>query len=441
MNAVHIVTGDWLIYDSSKPPEPGWGVAIQAGKVLAAGPGAQLKTTYPGATLTEAAGYVITPGFVNAHTHMYGVLAHGIPPAAKVLDFWGFLQDYWWPQVEDALDHAMIAAATEHACMEMLHSGVTTFYDILEAPNALRGCLNVEAEVVRRWGLRGLLSFEATQRVSEANGQAGLDENADFIRDCRSAGGLVGGLMCFHTTFTCDAAFIRRAFQLGEELDSLVHFHCAEGQYEPAYCLDRFGVRTLEYYDSLGVLSPRAMASQCVQISPLEIELLAQRGVRVTSMPLSNCEVGGGFAPLPEMDALGVTLGLGTDGYVNNFFDLMRSAFLMHKARREDPSVMPADRVWHIATEGGATALGLDNVGALLPGYSADLVLIDADLPTPITAHNLREQIILWRDPVHVGGVMVAGRWRYGQGAGVGPRDPKATRAATREQARRLWQV
>ena len=432
MQDVTLISGDWLLYDSLQPPQPNWAVAVQRGKVLEIGTTEGLRALYPQAQHKDARGCVIAPGFVNAHTHMYGVLAHGIPPAAQVLDFWSFLRDYWWVQVEDALDHAMIAAATAHFCMECLQSGVTTFYDILEAPMALRGCLNVEAEVVRRYGLRALLSFEATERVSAENGEAGLQENAEFIR-ATAHEPLLGGVMCFHTTFTCSATFIRRAFALGAELGSLVHFHCAEGTYEPEYCLKHFGKRTLEYYDSLGVLSERAMASQCVQVSAEEISLLARRGVKVTSMPLSNCEVGGGFAPLPEMDAANITLGLGTDGYVNNFFALMRGAFLMHKARRQDPTVMPADRVWHMATAGGAAALGLANVGKLLPSYSADLILIDADLPTPITAHNLREQLILWRDPVHIGGVMVNGQWREL------PDDPRAVRAATRQQAARLW--
>jgi 5-methylthioadenosine/S-adenosylhomocysteine deaminase len=441
MGDAAIIIGDWLIHDSGKPPERGWGVVVSGERVLAVGPGAELRARLPSAAVIDASGCVIAPGFVNAHTHMYGVLAHGIPPAAQVLDFWSFLQDYWWPQVEDALDHAMIATATDHFCMESLLSGVTTFYDILEAPGALRGCLEVEAEVVRRWGLRGVLSFEATQRVSRENGGEGLAENADFIRACRAEGpeSLIHGLMCFHTTFTCSADFIREAFRLGEALDTLVHFHCAEGRYEPDHCLKYFGKRPIEYYEWLGVLGPRAMASQCVQINPREIDLLAVRGAKVTSMPLSNCEVGGGFAPLPEMDVAGITLGLGTDGYVNNYFALMRAAFLMHKARREDPSVMPADRVWHLATAGGAAALGLTHVGALRPGYSADLILIDSDLPTPITAHNLREQLILWRDPVHVAGVMVAGEWRLGQGAPAP--DAQAIRARTREQAARLWRI
>jgi 5-methylthioadenosine/S-adenosylhomocysteine deaminase len=304
-----LIAPDWLIYDSAKPPQAGWAIVVKGDKVLAVGERNAIQAAHPEAFVMEAVGQILTPGFVNAHTHMYGVLAHGIPPAAKVVDFWGFLKDYWWPQVEDALDHTMIRAATDHFCLESVQSGVTTFYDILEAPRALPGCLAAEAEIAAKWGIRAILSFEATQRLSAENGQTGLEENARFIQDCRATYGAHGqlqGLMCFHTTFTCDSAFIRQAFALGEKLDSLVHFHCAEGTFEPDYCQKQFGMRTLTYYDSLGVLGPRAMASQCVQISTEEIALLAERQAAVTSMPLSNCEVGAGFAPLPELDALGV---------------------------------------------------------------------------------------------------------------------------------------
>jgi 5-methylthioadenosine/S-adenosylhomocysteine deaminase len=130
---------------------------------------------------------------------------------------------------------------------------------------------------------------------------------------------------------------------------------------------------------------------------------------------------------------------LGSDGYINNFFAVMRAAFLMHKARLQNPSVMPAERIWHMATEGGAAALGLANVGALRPGCHADLLLINGDLPTPITAHNLREQLILWRDPIHVQQVMAGGHWLE-----IPPPEgeqAKAIRIATRAQAKRLWGI
>jgi cytosine/adenosine deaminase-related metal-dependent hydrolase len=381
---------------------------------------------------------VITPAFTNAHHHMYGVLAHGIPLDEAPAGFGPFLEDFWWPRVEDQLTHELIAAATDWACLEMVRSGVTTFYDCLEAPYALLGALEVEASVVRDWGLRGVLSFEATQRVSEENGEQGLRENVDFMDSCQERGGLVSGLSCFHTTFTCDADFICRAFALATDRDARVHMHLSEGTYEPEYCLEHFGLRPVSYYDHLGLLGPHVLASQCVQVDANEIHILAQQGVHVSHQPLSNCEVGGGFAPVPEMIAAGVNVALGTDGYVNNFFEVMRAAALMPKARLLDPGVMPAAAVWTMATRNGTQALGLDDLGTLAPGNQADLLLIGADLPTPLAPHNMADQLLLWRNPSDLRGVMCAGRWLLWSGEVV-DRDPEAIRQRVAAAAARMW--
>ena len=194
----------------------------------------------------------------------------------------------------------------------------------------------------------------------------------------------------------------------------------------------------LFYYDSLGVAGPDMIASQCVQVDAAEIALMAEKGVRMTHMPLSNCEVGGGIAPVPELVEAGVTVGLGSDGYIDNFFEVMRGAFLIHKANHRDPRVMPAGSVWHIATEGGARALGLEKVGRLQTGWQADLQLIDARLPTPLSAHNLYEQLLLYRNRTDVVAVMVAGQVRVADGELLNV-DLKALRAGTHEAAEELW--
>ncbi len=433
-----LILGQWLLYSADAPPERDWGVVIENDRVAAIGPHVELQRTHPTAEVVDARERVIVPAFVNTHHHTYGVLSHGIPLEQAPAGFWPFLKDFWWPRVEDALTHEMIAAATDWACLEMVHSGVTTFYDCLEAPHALPGCLEVEAEVVRRWGLRGVLSFEATQRVSAENGEQGLRENVAFIEACAREGGLVSGLMCFHTTFTCDEGFIRHAFALAAEHGAMVHMHLAEGVHEPKWCLEHYGRRTVEVYADWGLLSPRTLASQCVQINEREIALLAEAGVQVSHMPLSNCEVGGGFSPVPEMLAAGVNVGLGSDGYVNNFFEVMRGAFFMPKARLLDPGTMPAETVWHMATVGGAQALGFTELGTLQPGNFADLVLLDAHLPTPLIAGNLRDQLLLWRNPQHVRDVMCAGRWLMRDGAVLGV-DEERIRVRVNEAAAKLW--
>ena len=435
---VTLILGRMLWADTTQPPLPDWGVAVEGDRILATGTHDDLGMQFPEAQVVDATDCILTPAFVNAHHHMYGVLAHGIPLAAAPAGFWPFLEEFWWPRVEDRLDHELIAAATDWACLEMIRSGVTTFYDCLEAPNALPGALAVEAAVVRRRGLRGVLSFEATERVSRENGELGLRENADFVDACRETGDLVSGLICFHTTFTCPADFIRRAFALAAERGARVHMHLSEGTHEPEYCLEHFGLRTVAYYDQLDLLGPHVLASQCVQIDEDEVATLARHGVNVSHQPLSNCEVGGGFSPVPEMLAAGVNVALGTDGYVNNFFEVMRAAALIPKARLLDPGVMPAHTAWTMATQNGARALGFADLGTLAPGQQADLLLVADSLPTPLEPHNLADQLLLWRNPWDLQGVMCAGRWLQ-YGGEVLDVDEEAVRARVVEAARRLW--
>lgn len=432
-----LVLADWVITSSDAPPKPGWGVRVDGGVIAGVGSRTDLLAAYPNDDVVDGVGSVLTPGFVNAHVHLYGTLAHGIYLAESPGGFWSFLDDYWWPKVEDRLDQEMIAASADWVCAEMLRSGTTTFYDILEAPNALPDALIVEKEIVERRGIRGVLSFEATERAGPEIAKLGLMENVKLIEASQDSP-LVSGLMCFHTTFTCSADFILRVFDLGAELGVLTHAHCNEGVHEGIWCEENVGKRTLEYYDELGVAGPGFLASQCVQLSSSERRILAERGVRVTHMPLANCEVGGGIAPIPELLDAGVTIGLGSDGYVNDIFEVMRGAFLLHKARLLDPGTMPAATVFGMATEGGARALGLDRVGRLDLGWSADLVLIDSEFPTPLTEHNLFEQLVLWRNQSHVRDVMVAGEWRVRRGEVLGV-DLGVMNAAVVKEAERLW--
>ena len=444
-----IISADWAVTAALDEPRRNWALRVVNGLIDDSGPANELRALYPGDDLRDGAGCVMLPGFVNAHVHLYGVLAHGVPaPAQPPADFWGFLDDYWWPLVENALDHEMIAAAAAWVTADLAASGTTSFFDILEAPNALPGALLAERDAVARSGLRGVLSFEATERMGAANGQSGLDENIRFIEACRAGGGSPGevarvsGAMCIHTTFTCSEPFIRQAFEAAAGLDVFCHAHVNEGVHEGLWCEEHHGMRTLEFYERIGAASPRFQASQCVQLSRREIDIIADTGVRVSHMPLSNCEVGGGIAPVLEMLERGVTVGLGSDGYLNDMFAVMRGAFLLHRAATLDPGAISAAAVLHMATEGSARTLGLERVGRLEPGWHADLQLVDVDgprgLPTPVQAHNLLDQLVLWRNGSHVSRVMVGGDWIVDGGEVIGA-DLGELRARTLEQAARLW--
>lgn len=436
-----LITADWVLRDGSSAPLEGHGVRVVDAVIVDVATNTSLVAKYPDDEVVDGAGHVLMAGFVNAHTHLYGVLAHGIDLAKAPSGFGSFLEDFWWPQIEDALDQDMIAAATRWGCADMLRAGTTTFYDILEAPKALPDALLVQLEAATASGIRGILSFEATERISIENGRVGIAENIALIEAARAdTDGLIDGAMCFHTTFTCSEDLIRTAFASAEELDVFCHAHCNEGTHEGEWCEQNKGMRTLAFYDSIGVATPRFLASQCVQLSEAEREVLSDCGIRVTHMPLANCEVGGGIAPIPELLEAGVTIGLGSDGYINDMFEVMRGAFLIHKAKTLNPGAMPAHTVLDMATIHGAEALGLDRVGRIETGWAADLQLIDAAFPTPVAAHNLVDQLVLWRNASHIHHVMVAGKWRVRDGEVLGT-DVEQLRNDVHKQAQRLWKA
>ncbi|TLN17862.1 amidohydrolase, partial [bacterium] len=126
-----LILPEWTVAAAPQPALYEWGVRIEDGMITHLAPNAELRRCFPGVPCMEAPRQVLSPGFVNAHTHLYGVLAHGIPLGKAPEGFWPFLRDFWWPLVEDRIDHAMLKAAAAWQCAQMIRSGVTSFYDCL----------------------------------------------------------------------------------------------------------------------------------------------------------------------------------------------------------------------------------------------------------------------------------------------------------------------
>lgn len=402
-----VIKGSYLMTPDGLKKD--WGVKVENNIIKQVCPNEDLKVQL-GDKVIEAKDEMILPGFVNGHNHMYGFLSHGITTESIVTEFSSFLDDFWWPYVEDRIDHELVKATTKWACVEMIESGVTSFADILEGPNSIPNALNIEEEIVRNAGLRGLLSFEACQRVSEENAELGLKENAEFVKKFNKEDNLVQGMMSVHTLFTCDKEYLKKAKKLSDELNCKLHMHLSESVFEPNWCKEKYNKKPVQIYDEIGYLGKNILASQVVQADDSEIETLAKNEVCAVTMPLSNCEVGGGVAPVTKMLEKGMTVGIGTDGYVNNFFEVMRGAFLIHKAHLQDPQVMPAKQVYEMATSMGAKALGFNNTGKLKEGYLADIITVKTDTPTPINEHNVYDQLVLFRNPQDINYVIVNGK-------------------------------
>lgn len=414
-----------------------WGVVIDKGRIEEVGENSRLERKYSSYEVLDFRNKIIAPGFVNAHMHSYGVLSHGITAPAGIDSFDSFLNDFWWPLVENRIDHRMIEITSRAAAWELLNSGVTTFCDVLEAPNAIPGALEVEAKALEESGIRTVLSFEACERVSPENGIAGLEENRDFALAYRNHP-RISGMMCIHTTFTCSRNFIIRAGQMAHEIGSGIQLHLSESVYEPRICMDNHSLSPVELYEELGFLGGHVLASQGVQLTDRELDILKSNKVNLVHVPLSNCEVGGGIAPVPAMVKKGINVALGTDGYINNFFEVMRGAFLIHKANEQNPEIMAAETVFNMATVNGGRALKRE-IGVLAAGAEADLITINTDLSTPLNKSNIFDLLLLYRNPEHVEEVFVGGKMVKAQGLLIGV-DLQGIREEVRQEAARLWE-
>lgn len=389
-----IIKGKYLVA-SAEDIYIDYSLVVEGENIVELLPNSEAENKYPNVEVIDKSDSIIMPGFINGHMHQYGVLSRGIPANVEFKDFEGFLWDYWWPFIENRIGLKEVKATTKASAIELIESGVIGFCDILEAPNTEEGTLIEQGKILEKIGMKAVLSLESCERISYDNGVKCLGENESLINWSRKNSKNIGGIMCTHTTFTCSDKFLKLAQEKANSLDAPWQFHLSESIYEVNHCLKDYGKRPVNYLNDLGLLNENVLVSQCVKVDKDEIKILKEKGVKVVHMPLSNCEVGGGFAPIPDLLEAGVEVALGTDGYINDFFTVMKAAFLLHKASKEDASVMPANKVFQMATEYGAKVLGWNNTGKLVEGNKADFIIMEDKFKTPVTIDNIFDQIVV----------------------------------------------
>ncbi len=206
---------------------------------------------------------------------------------------------------------------------------------------------------------------------------------------------------------------IRAGWEVAEEADTPFHIHVAEGRYEGERTLREHGATPIRYLDRLGVLGPRMIGVHCVWLDDEEIHLMAARGAGLAYCPSSNMILGDGITRITEMKALGIAIGLGTDGGCTNnrlsVFEEMRMASLLQKVRHLDGTRLPAETALAMGTVDGARLLGLA-AGSIAPGQLADLVAVDLAHPSLHPPNNLVKSVVYAMSPQAVSDVWVHGR-------------------------------
>ncbi len=272
--------------------------------------------------------------------------------------------------------------------------------------------------------------------------QEGLAENAHFIQRVKGKEGLLAGTFGLHASLTLSDETLARALEIARSLDVGFHLHIAEAVADVHDSLAKHGMRVVERLAQRGILGPKTIAAHCVHVDGCEMDILRETGTRVVHNPRSNMNNAVGVANVPEMLARGIQVGLGNDGFSNNMFTEMKTAYLLHKLAKEDPRVLGADQVLTMAVQHNAQTAKLfyhRPLGELSPGAYADVIFLDYVPPTPLTVGNLPWHIIFGVDGAHVSTTIVAGKVLM-HNRELKTLDEEAVGAKAREQAAKLWQ-
>lgn len=349
-------------------------VAIEDGEITKVGSTDDVSRGFAPDEVIDAKNCLVMPGLVCAHTHLYGIALRGsVLNVSPPSEFLQTLQRVWWP-LDEKMNNEDAYATALAASIESIMGGTTCFMDTYSAPNEIAGSLDYISAAINEVGLRGVISFEATERRSAAEGKKGLQENIRFLN--RKDKGRSMGMISLHASFTISDDLIKEGADASAKYGVPITIHVSEGQNDPLHNIERYGKRTVERLGEAGLLSSRAVLGHCVYLNERELELIRLASASVAHNPMSNMLNAVGVTPLKEMVERGINVGLGNDGYIFDMFENMRAGYLLHRVARKDPNWPSPQQIVEMCTVNAAKAYGLSWIGSIAVGKKADLIII-----------------------------------------------------------------
>jgi cytosine/adenosine deaminase-related metal-dependent hydrolase len=382
-----LYTKAWIVVmdDAGTEYEPGW-MLVEDGFVSTTGGGAA-----PAADETiDLGGALVTPGLVNTHHHLFQTLTRA---RAQEADLFTWLRELYpvWARLDAEGEYA----AARAGLAELVLSGCTTVFDHHYAfPRGREGLIEAEVQAAGELGVR-IVASRGSMDLGESDGGLPPDElveglDAVLAETERLAGVLheqgpgarvqIAVAPC--SPFSVTTRLMEESAALARRLGLPLHTHLAETVEEDAYCRELYGCTPVDYLAQRGWLAGDVWCAHCVHLSERDVALFGKTGTGVAHCPTSNLRLGAGVAPVRELLDAGVRVGLGVDGSASNErSDLCyetKQALLVARGRG-GPEAMTAREALRLATRGGASLLGRDDLGSLEAGKCADFAVWSLD--------------------------------------------------------------
>lgn len=402
------------------------GLVIEGQKIIELVPLGQQPTHAYGEVM-ECSDLVILPGLINGHHHFYQTLTRALPQALNKPLF-GWLQSLY--PVWAGLEPDMLYQATRLALAELLLSGCTSAADHHYLfPEALTEAMDIQAEAAASMGMRMTMTRGSMSLGTDDGGlppQNTVQQEDIILADSErvikryhnaAEGSMLQVALAPCSPFSVTPELMRHSATLAAEHEVMLHTHLAETIDEENFCVQRFGLRTVDYLDSVGWLGPQTWLAHGIHFNTDEIQRLGAAGTGICHCPTSNMMLASGIAPVQELEAAGCPVGIGVDGSASNdgsnmIQEVRQALYLQRLKYGAQVSHFDAYR-W--ATEGSAKMLGRSDIGSLVVGKQADIAFFKLDEMRFSGSHDPLAALLLCgaHKAEHV---MVAGRWSVKKG-------------------------
>jgi len=327
----------------------------------------------------DATGKVVIPGLIQSHVHLTQTLFRGQGDDLELMDW---LRNKIWP-LEGSHTAESNYVSAKLGIAELIKGGTTSIIDMATVNHTEK-----IMEAIDETGFRALVGKcmmdmgDADKRLMEET-RASIDQSVALLEKWHGAAeGRITYAFAPRFVISCSEELLLEVKDLADKYDVMVHTHASENQGEIAIVEERHGQRNIDYLHSIGLTGERLVLAHCIWLSENEMKILAETGTKVAHCPSSNLKLASGIAKIPEMLEMGINVSLAADGApCNNNLDMfteMRNASLIQKARLLDSTVMPAQKIFELATLGGAKAMCKeDELGSLEAGKKADVVIIE----------------------------------------------------------------
>lgn len=403
-----IITADHIVtMDDKNTLIKNGAIAINDGVIVAIDSRANIARNFSAKEQIAGENRILMPGLVNGHTHAAMTLFRGIADDLPLMDW---LTKYIFPAEIRFVDPQFVRVGTQLACLEMIKGGTTTFVDMYFHPKEI-------ARVVDECGVRAIIGAAVIEQESgyTKDFADAMSKAERFISQWQGKNSRISPAIAAHAAYTITPANLTFVRKRANALGVPVTIHISESRAELDIVKKLYGDTPINHLESIDFFSGPTIGAHVVWPARDEIPILVKRKVAVIHNPTSNMKIASGFAPVPEMLAAGVHVGLGTDGAASNndldMWDEIRMAALIHKGRLLDPLTMPAAGVLAMATRGGANAIGLGQaIGSLTVGRRADLIQISLEATHLVPLYDVISHLVYAVDAQDVQTVIVDGR-------------------------------